>query len=91
MQGSHRACGTGSDRLVFEKMFKVGATFDDRSGSLLKVRLYSFQERSSDPHPSALFQGSFVRNIPKLRVLFQDGVDLISEAHVSVSQLALDP
>ena len=63
---------------VVEKMLKVRATFDYCSRSLLQVGLNSFQERSPDLHLSALFQGNFVRRVPKLRMLFQKRIDLLS-------------
>jgi hypothetical protein len=70
-------------------MLKVGAAFDYRSRSLLKVSFYSLEERRSDPDPSTLFQGDLIGDIPKLRVLFQNRVDPLSETRVLVSQLAL--
>jgi hypothetical protein len=71
-------------------MLEMGAPFDYGSRSLLKVRLYSVQERSSDPHPSALFQGNFVCDIPKFRVLFENRVNLLSKARVFEPHLLLD-
>ena len=76
-------------RSVVEKMLKVGAAFDYRSRPLLKVSCYSLEKRRSDPDPGALFQGDLIGDIPKLRVLFQNRVDLPSETRVLVSQLAL--
>jgi hypothetical protein len=81
------ASGPPSARSIVEKMLKVRATFDYRSRSLLQVRLYSFPEQSPDPHLSALFQGNFIRSVPNLRVLFQNRIDLLSEAHVRAPQI----
>ena len=53
-------------------MPKIGATLNYGSRSLLKLRLYSLDERSPAPHLKALFQGNFIRNVPELRVLLQN-------------------
>jgi hypothetical protein len=74
-------------QLVLEKMLEVGATFDYRSSSLLEIGLYSFEERSRDL--VALFYGKFIHGVFKLRVLFQNRIDLLSEARVPASQLLL--
>jgi hypothetical protein len=72
---------------VVKQVLEVGTAFDYRSRSLLKVRLDSLEERSTDARPSALFQGNFIRNVPKLRMLFKNRVDSLSEPRVFISQI----
>ena len=70
-------------------MLEVWPTLDYRPRPLLKVGVYSLQERSSGLHVQILPQSNFIRGIPKLRVLFQDQVDLLSETRILVPQLIL--
>ena len=54
---------------VVEKMLKVWATLDYGSRTLLQPAIYPFKEWCPDLHVQALFQGEFVRSVPKFRVL----------------------
>jgi hypothetical protein len=78
-------------RSVVEKVLEVGPTFDYRSRAFLKIPLYPFQEWSSDLHLRALVKGNFVRRVPKLGVIFENLVDLLSQTRGLLSQLVLSP
>ena len=72
-------------------MLEVRATLDDGSRPLLQRGIYPFKEWGPNLHVQALFQGKFVRRVPKLGVLGQDRIDLLPEARVSAPRLVLRP
>ena len=80
-----------SDRTVVEQMLELRATLDDGSRPLLQRGIYPFKEGGPHIDAQTLFQGKFVRRVPKLGVLGQDRIDLLPDARVSAPRLVLRP
>jgi hypothetical protein len=70
-------------------MLEIRPALDYRSCALLKLSLYAFQERDRNQNIQALSQGKLVRRVPKLRMVFENLVNLFPEARVLAPQLVL--
>jgi hypothetical protein len=81
--------GQGRSNLpsIFEKILKVRPTVNYGSRSLLQLALDPHEEWSPHLHRHALFQGNFVYNVTKLRMILQNLIDFVPQVCILVSQL----